>query len=101
MESVVVLSPWARNKTDRWAKRRSSHLAVNRTDVCLHGDAHRASTCSAEGESDISQILIGTGLGSSESSRVQDEVLRAQQPKWEKGRQEKRPDQTQGQLLLG
>lgn len=67
---------------------------ANYADVQLlmsafHGDVPRASMCSAEGERDISQILIGAGLGSSETSREQAKVSRTLQPNWEKGWQEK------------
>ena len=67
---------------------------VNYADVQLlmsafHGDAHRVSVCSVEAERDISRVLIGAGLGCSETSREQAKVHRTLQPNWEKGWREK------------
>lgn len=48
----------------------------------------RAVVCSGQGERDIDQILIGSGLGSSETFREHAKVHRTLQQNWEKGWQE-------------
>lgn len=57
--------------------------------------------CTRQGERDIAQVLIGSGLSSSETFREQAKVHRTLQPNCEKGWQEQGPYQTQGQLWLG